>query len=74
MAFNITVNEGPLDRAVRIILGVFLAAAAYLGLVPNPLNLLFYIVAAVLIITGAIGFCGIYTLLGINTLPKEKKR
>lgn len=55
-------NEGTLDRGLRVLLGLTLIALAatgvvgawgYLGVVP--------------LLTGAIGFCPLYTLLGINT-------
>jgi len=55
-------NEGTLDRGLRFAVGVgFIGMAAagivgpwgYLGVVP--------------LLTGAIGFCPLYALLGINT-------
>lgn len=32
-----------------------------------------YVAAVVLTLTGAVGFCGLYKVLGINTCPLEKK-
>ncbi len=57
-------NEGGLDRVLRVIAGLALIGLAvsgqigvwgYLGVIP--------------LATGALGFCPVYTLLGINTCP-----
>ncbi len=58
-------NEGGIDRAVRILLGLGIIAWGYLnqnwwgavGLVP--------------LATGLMGWCPAYTLLGINTCPTK---
>lgn len=60
-------NIGCVDKVMRLIVG---AVAIYLGITVSPW---FYIVAAVAIITALIGWCGLYTLLGINTGNKGKK-
>lgn len=60
-------NEGGLDRVLRVIAGLAVLSLAfvgpktpwaYLGLVP--------------LLTGALGFCPLYTLLGVNTCPVKK--
>lgn len=62
-----TKNAGTFDRIVRIILGIGLitwAAAfsgpawAWIGILP--------------LATGAMGFCALYSLLGINTCSIKK--
>lgn len=59
-----TSNEGSLDRALRVTAGLILITLAatgtvgawgYIGLIP--------------LVTGAIGLCPLYSLLGINTCP-----
>lgn len=61
------VNAGTIDRTLRVGLGLVLVALTltgtigawgWIGLVP--------------IATGAIGFCPLYTLLGINTCASRK--
>ncbi len=60
----LAVNEHPVERAVRLVLGGgliglaaigWLGAWAYIGVVP--------------LLTGALGSCPLYSLLGISTCP-----
>lgn len=61
-------NEGKLDRAVRVAAGLLLIGLAashtvgpwgYLGVVP--------------LLTGAIGMCPLYSILGINSCPMSER-
>ncbi|HFC6388961.1 TPA: DUF2892 domain-containing protein [Neisseria bacilliformis] len=61
-------NVGPLDRIIRITLGIILIAAALTG----------YIgwwgwIGIVPLATGLMSSCLLYSLLGINTCPVGKK-
>jgi len=60
-------NEGKTDRIIRIVLGVI---AVILGYLYSPW---FYILALVLIFTGAIGYCFIYEIFNFSTAKKKKK-
>jgi hypothetical protein len=60
-------NEGTLDRALRVIAGLLLiglsasghiGAWGYLGVVP--------------LLTGAIGICPLYSVLGLSTCPVKR--
>jgi Protein of unknown function (DUF2892) len=62
------INEGTLDRALRVVGGLVLIGLAatgtvgawgYIGIVP--------------LITGAVGMCPLYTVLGINTCPMKNR-
>lgn len=66
-------NEGTTDRTIRLILGIVLIIIGWAVLGNNTLGIIMDIIGVVLIITGITGFCGIYKVLGINTLkiPKE---
>jgi len=60
-------NEGNLDRVIRLGLGLGLIAGAAMQ------NILWLgILGGVIFLTGLIGWCGAYTLLGINTCPVKK--
>lgn len=59
------INEGTWDRGLRVVVGLVLIGLAlagsigwwgYLGLIP--------------LVTGAIGMCPVYSILGISTCPR----
>ena len=61
-------NEGTLDRALRVVAGLVLIGLAatgtvgawgYIGIVP--------------LLTGAVGLCPLYAILGINTCPLKNR-
>ena len=58
-------NEGTLDRAIRMVLGLILLGLWATNKVPYGTVAL--IVGLVALITGLTGFCAIYKLLGIST-------
>jgi hypothetical protein len=60
-------NVGSIDRVVRIVLGIGLVAVALGGSVAGPLLAVVWLVAAIALVTGAIGFCPLYFVLGIST-------
>jgi Protein of unknown function (DUF2892) len=64
---KLTTNEAPIDRIIRIVLGVGLAGVAIAGGVATPLLYLVWLVAAVLVVTGIVGFCPLYAVLRIST-------
>lgn len=61
-----TANVGTVDRVVRILAGIGLAAYAYTSLLA-PWSLVAYAVAAVLVLTALVRFCPAYRLLGVDT-------
>jgi hypothetical protein len=61
-------NVGGIDRPLRIVAGLILIALAASGTV-GPWGW----IGIVPLATGLFKFCPLYTLLGINTCPLEKK-
>lgn len=59
-------NEGPIDRALRIIVGIALIALVFTG-PQTPWGWL----GVVPLLTGVTGFCPAYRLLGINTCRRR---
>jgi hypothetical protein len=55
-------NEGTIDRALRVIVGLVLIALAVTGTVG-----VWGWIGIVPVATGLIGWCPAYTLLGVNT-------
>jgi len=60
-------NVGPIDRIARIVLGIGLVTLALGGSVAGPFVAVVWLVAAIALVTGLIGFCPLYFLLGIST-------
>jgi hypothetical protein len=64
------INEAPIDRAIRIVLGIALAGLAIGGAVSSPLLYGVWVVAAIALVTGIVGFCPLYALLRVSTKSK----
>jgi len=61
-------NVGGIDRVLRILVGLGLVAwAALLG---GPV---WAWIGIIPLATGAIGFCPVYPILGMNTCPMKKE-
>ncbi|CAM3668709.1 DUF2892 domain-containing protein [Roseateles saccharophilus] len=56
------VNEGTLDRGLRVVVGLTLVALAATGTVG-----VWGWIGVVPLLTGAVGLCPLYSVLGINT-------
>lgn len=61
----ITKNVGKIDRVIRLVAGAALGYFAYTG--SGPAAIIMGVAAAGAVITGLVGFCGLYKLFGINT-------
>jgi hypothetical protein len=55
-------NEGTLDRTVRVLLGLALLALVFVG----PRSWL-GLIGLIPLLTGVVGFCPLYKLMGIRT-------
>ncbi|MCD4809743.1 MAG: DUF2892 domain-containing protein [Methanosarcinales archaeon] len=64
-------NEGTVDRVIRVILGsVLIIGPMQFGL-SGVLAIIMMLIGLIMLITGIIGHCGLYTVIGINTLRKK---
>lgn len=63
-----TVNEGKLDRGIRIAAGLTLIALSAAGIL-GPWGYL----GVIPVITGSIGLCPLYSILGISTCPAPRQ-
>ena len=64
-------NVGTIDRVVRIIVGIALLAAFALNMVAAPLSYLVLLIGIIALVTGAVGTCPAYSVIGINTIGTE---
>ena len=60
-------NEHPAERAIRVVIGLALLSLVFVG--PKTL---WGLIGIVPIITGLLGSCPAYTILGISTCPTKK--
>lgn len=64
-------NVGTIDRVVRILVGIALLAGFALNMVTAPLSYLVVLIGIIALVTGAVGTCPAYSVLGISTLGKR---
>jgi uncharacterized membrane protein HdeD (DUF308 family) len=62
-----TINVGGIERPVRMILGVVLLLIGYLAALPAWATVTVYVLGVIAIVTGAVRFCPVWFVLGINT-------
>ncbi|GHG88552.1 YgaP family membrane protein [Pseudodonghicola xiamenensis] len=60
-------NEGTLDRAIRIIVGLILLALVFVG--PKTM---WGLIGLIPLLTGVLGYCPLYQIFGLNTCPMKK--
>lgn len=60
-------NEGTIDRVLRVIAGIAILSLTVVG--PRTM---WGLVGLVPLLTGALGSCPIYTVLGLSTCPLKK--
>ncbi|NPA31461.1 MAG: DUF2892 domain-containing protein [Chloroflexi bacterium] len=58
-----TVNEAGWDRVIRIVLGIVLLALYFTG----SAGILALIIGVVALVTGLIGYCPLYKVIGFST-------
>ncbi len=60
-------NEGSLDRVIRVVLGVALLSLTLVG--PHTM---WGLLGLIPLVTGLVGSCPVYTLLGVSSCPMKK--
>lgn len=61
-------NVGSVDKTIRLVVGVLLAAWALLGAgLGSTIGLIALVVGVVLIVTGLVNFCPAFKILGISS-------
>lgn len=64
-------NMGTIDRVMRIIAAVVIAALYFTNMISGTLAVILLVFAAVFILTSFVSFCPLYVPLGISTKKKE---
>ena len=64
-----TCNVGGIERPIRILVGILmLGIGAFADLAPLSSGIAL-VVGTIALVTGAIGYCPLWTLFGLNTCP-----
>ncbi len=63
-------NVGSIDKIIRFIIAIVAIYVSYQGLVQSPWNYVLYAVAGIMILTGLVGTCPIFSVLGIKSNKK----
>ncbi len=61
-------NVGKTDRIIRVVVGIILVGNVFYAL-QHPIGWL----GVILIVTGIVGKCPLYSIIGINTKPLSEK-
>lgn len=63
---------GNIDRIIRILVAIVIAVLVFTNVLSGTLGIVLLVLAGVFVLTSVISFCPLYTLVGINTCPKDK--
>lgn len=68
-------NESNVDRGIRVVVALVAAVAAWMVGFGSVAGIILLVVAAVMLVTAAVGFCPLYRVFGISTcrVPQDKK-
>lgn len=61
-----------MDKIVRLVLVVIIAALAYTNVISGALAVILLILAGVFLLTSLIGFCPLYWPFKISTCPRKE--
>lgn len=65
-------NMGKVDRVIRTLLAIVIAILYFTNVISGTVGLILGIVAIVMLLTGVISFCPLYTLFGLSTRAKQE--
>ena len=60
-------NIGSMERTIRIVLGILLLVIGYAAGLPVWASVVAYMAGAIALLTGAVRFCPLWQLFGVNT-------
>lgn len=60
-------NMGGTDKIIRLMIAAVLVVLYFTGILTGTIGIIGLVVAAVMILTSLVGFCPLYSLLGIKT-------
>lgn len=64
---------GLIDRVVRIIIALLVAALYFTGTITGTLGIILMTVAGVFLLTSIFGSCPLYSIFGFSSCPLKQK-
>lgn len=64
-------NESNADRIIRVVIAIAAVLGAFAVGASSFLGIILFVVAAVMLVTAAVGFCPLYRLFGLSTNKKK---
>ena len=65
-------NIGDVERILRVVLGIFAMLLGFL-FIQGVAGIILGVLGGIAFLTGAVGWCGIYVLLGKKELPQPQE-
>lgn len=65
-------NMGSIDKIIRLIIAAVIGVLFFTNIISGTLGIILLVLAGIFVLTSVISFCPLYTLVGINTCPKDK--
>ena len=66
-------NIGTLDRTIRVIVAILIAALYYAGKIDGTLAIILGVIALIFVLTSLVGICPAYLTFGLSTCKDEGK-
>ena len=66
-------NMGSADRIIRLLVAAVFAYLYFSGTVAGTLGLILVVLGGVFALTSIIGYCPLYSIVGINTCKAQSK-
>ena len=63
-------NMGSIDRIFRLLVAAVIAYLYFANIITGTWGIILLVLGAVFVLTSFIGFCPLYTLVGVNTCKK----
>ncbi len=64
-------NMGTTDRVIRVIIAAVIAGLYYSNIINGTGGVLLLVLAVIFVLTSFVGFCPLYSLLGIKTCKNK---
>ena len=64
-----TCNVGGIERPIRVLVGILMLAIGAFANLPSIGTAIVLVLGSIALVTGAIGYCPLWALFGMNTCP-----